>query len=81
MGPEQRRRLWPYVVNIAVNLWGCGLLQEWNIQINICAAPEIYVSGEDIRIYYKQRSLAIQVVEEHKEIAKPSELLTALPLK
>ena len=34
IGPEgQKGRLMPYVANIAVNLWGCDLLQQWNIQL------------------------------------------------
>ena len=48
-GPEgQKERLRPYVANIAVNLWGHDLLQQWNIQINIPAVPKTHVSGKDI---------------------------------
>ena len=75
IGPEgQRVRLRLYVANITVNLWGHDLLQQWNTQINIPAVPKTYVSGEDIRRYCRQRSLAIQPVQEHKAIDKPSEV-------
>ena len=51
--PEgQRGRLRPYVANIAVNLWGHDLLQQWNTQINISVSPKMYVSWkrlEDIK--------------------------------
>ena len=41
IGPEgQRGRMRPYVANIAVNLWGHNLSQQWNIQINIHVVPE-----------------------------------------
>ena len=54
IGPEgQKGRLRPYVANIAVNLWGLDLLQQWNTQINIPAAPKTYVSEENIRKYYR----------------------------
>ena len=75
-------KLRTYIAHIAVNLWGCDLLQQWNTKINIPAAPKTYVSGEDIRRYYRQRSPASQTVkQEHKAIDKPSELLMVLPLK
>ena len=33
IGPEgQRGKLRPYLVDIAINLWGCDLLQQWNTQ-------------------------------------------------
>ena len=71
--PEgQRGRLRPYVANIAVNLCGHDLLQQWNTQVNIPAAPKTYVSGENIRKYYRQNSLDFQAVQEHKAIDKPS---------
>ena len=63
IGPEgQKGRLRPYVANIAVNLWGHDLLQQWNTQVNIPAIPKTHVSGKDIIRYYKQRSPAIQAV-------------------
>ena len=55
----QRERLRLYVANIAVNLWGHDLLQQWNTQINIPAVPEAYNSGRDIIRYYTQSSPAI----------------------
>ena len=56
IGPkEQRGILKPYVVNVAMNLWRCDLLQRWNTQINIPPILETnhkstYVSGENITI-------------------------------
>lgn len=36
IGPEgQRGRLRTYVTDIAMNIWDCDLLQQWNTQINI----------------------------------------------
>ena len=64
-----------------MNLWGHDLLQQWNTQVNIPAVPKTHVSGKDTIKYYKQRSPAIQAVQEHKATSKPSEVLTALPLK
>ena len=55
--PEgQRGMLRPYMANIAVNLWGRDLLQQWNAQINIPAVLEMnykpsYVSGKDVTRY------------------------------
>ena len=49
IGPEgQRGKLRPYVANIAVNLWGHDLLQQWNTQINMPAIPEIHNSGKGV---------------------------------
>ena len=56
--PEcQRGKLRTYVPNIAVNLWGHDLLQQWNTQINIPAVSEMkykpmHVSGKDIIRHY-----------------------------
>ena len=69
------------MANIAVNLWGCDLLQQWNNQVNILAVPGTHNSGKNIIRYYTQRSLAIQAVQEHKATSKPLEVPTALPLK
>ena len=42
IGPEgQRGILKPYVANIAINLWGRDLLQQWNTQINIPPNTEV----------------------------------------
>ena len=62
----------------------CGdydILQQRNNQINIHEALKTYVSREDIRRYYRQRSPAVQAVQEHKAINKPSEVLMNLTLK
>ena len=64
-----------------MNLWGHDLLQQWNTQVNISAVPQTRVSGKDVIKYYTQRSPVIQAVQEHKATSKPSEVLTALPLK
>ena len=42
IGPEgQRGFLKPYVANIAINLWGQDLLQQWNTEINIPSNTEV----------------------------------------
>ena len=65
IGPEgQRGKLRPYVADIAINLWGCDLLQQWNTQINIPAVSGSHDSGKDVIKYYAQRSPAIQAVQE-----------------
>ena len=70
IGPEGHRGiLKPYVANIAMNLWGCDLLQQWNTQINSPPILETnrnltYVSGENITRYYKDQSLTIEVLQE-----------------
>ena len=75
IGPEgQIGRLRPYIANIAMNLWGCDLLQQWNTQMNIPATPKTYVSEENIRKYNRGQTPAIQAVQEHKAIDKPSEV-------
>ena len=82
IGPEGRRgKLRTYVANIAVNVWGCDMLQQWNTQINIPAVPRTYNSGKDIIRYYAQRSPTIQAVQEYKATSKPLEVSTALLLK
>ena len=76
-----------YVANIAMNLWGCTLLKQWNIQINVPPILEtnhklIYVSGTNITSYHKEQSLTIQVVQEQGTTAADiSKASTALPLK
>ena len=69
------------MANIAVNLWGCDLLQQWNTQINIPEIPGTHNSGKDIIRHYTHRSPAIQAVQEYKASSKPLEAPTALPLK
>lgn len=32
--PGQKGRLRPYEANVTVHLWGCDLLQQWNIQFS-----------------------------------------------
>ena len=82
IGPEdQRGKLRPYVANITVNLWGCGMLQQWNTKINIPAVPGTHNSGKDIIRYYMQRSTAIQDAQEPKATSKPLEVPTTLSLK
>ena len=82
IGPEgQRGKLRPYVADIAINLWGHDLLQQWNTQISIPAVPGTHNSGKDIIRYYEQRSPAIQTVQEHKATSKPLKVPTVLPLK
>ena len=77
---EQIGKLRPYIANIAVNLWGCDLLQQWSTQINIPAVPKTCVSEEKIRRYYRKQMLAIQDVQEHRTIDNPSDIPTALTL-
>ena len=82
IGPEELiGRLRPYIANIAVNLSGHDLFHHWNTQISIPATLKIFVSDENIRRYYRQRSPFIQTIKEHKAIDKTSEVLTVLPLK
>ena len=82
IGPEdQKGKLRPYVADIAINLWGCDLLQQWNTQINIPVIPGTHISGKDVLRYYAQKSPAIQAVQEHTATNKPLEVPTALPLK
>ena len=79
--PEYLRgKLRSYVADVAINLWGHDLLQQWNTQINISAVPGTHNSGKDIIRYYEQRSPAIQAVQEHKATSKPLKWVK-LPLK
>ena len=81
IGPEgQIEKLRPYVANIAMNLWGRDLLQQWNTEINIPATFRAYISENNIKRYYKWRKPAILAVHE-QAIDVPSEIPTALPLK
>ena len=58
------------MANIAVNLWGHDLLQQWNTQINIPEVPGTQNSEKDIIKYYTQRSPAIKAVQEHNANSK-----------
>ena len=52
IGPDRQiGKLRPYVANIAVNLWGRDLLQQWNTQINIPATSRAYSPEENITRY------------------------------
>ena len=82
IGPDgQIGKLRPYVANIAVNLWGRDLLQQWNTQINIPAASRAYISEENITRYYRWRKPAIRAIQEHNTIDGSSEVPTAMPLQ
>ena len=61
--------------NIALNLWICDLIQQWNTKINIPAVPGTHNSGKDVISYYAQRSPTIQAVQKHKATNKPLEFL------
>ena len=64
------------MANIAVNLWGHDLLQQWNIQINIPAVSEIkdkpmHVSVKDIiRYYLKNSHQSFGIYKNTKQLAK-----------
>ena len=52
-----------------MNLWRCDLLQQWNAHTNIPPISETnytlaYVSGKNIRRYYKEQPLITQIVQE-----------------
>ena len=74
------------VVNIAIDLWGYNLLQQWNTQIKHLPLEAnhklTYVSGENIRRFYKEQSPNISVIQEQGKIAAIiSKVPTALTLK
>ena len=80
IGPDgQIGKLRPYVANIAVNLWDCDLLQQWNTQIILYSRA--YISEENITRYYRWWKPAVRAVQEHKTIDGPSEVPTAMPLQ
>ena len=82
IGPDgQIGKLRPYVANIAVNLWGRDLLQQWNTQINIPAASRAHISEDNITRYYRWRKPAIRAIQEHNTIDGSSEVPTAMPLQ
>ena len=64
-----------------MNLWGCDLLQQWNIQINIPDASRAYISEENITRYYRWWKPAIRAIQEHNTIDGPSDLSTAMLLQ
>lgn len=63
----QRKKLQVYVTNVALNLWGCDLLQQWDTQINF---PSILDANhklmlcfrKNIRRLYKEQLPTVQVV-------------------
>ncbi|KAL6068070.1 hypothetical protein STEG23_001423 [Scotinomys teguina] len=88
IGPEgQRGRLKPYVANVAVNLWGRDLLQQWNTQIKIPTLSEkdyrpMYGSRNNIITCYEKELPAIQAVHKQSTtLIQLSEVPTTLPLK
>ena len=82
IGPDgQIGKLRPYVANIAVNLWGSDLLQQWNTQINIPAASRAYISEDNITRYYRWQKPAIRAIQDHNTLDGPSEVPTVMPLK
>ena len=70
------------MANIAVNLWGHDLWQQWKTQSNIPAASEmehkpIHVSGNDIIGYYKKTVMNHSgSIKKHRTTAKLSEVRT-----
>ena len=63
------KSLKPHVTDIAVNLWGHDLLQQWNTQDNIPAVSETdnkltHISGNGIKGSKKK---TIQPVKEKKK--------------
>lgn len=60
IGPEgQSGKLKPYVVNTAMDLWGCDLLQQWKALINILLISETNhkiknASERNIKMYYQK---------------------------
>ncbi|MGE9714899.1 hypothetical protein ACQP3F_24950, partial [Escherichia coli] len=82
----QKGRLKPYMADIAINLWGHDLLQQWNIQINILPVSDTnYVqsldSREDLARSYGKWLPTIQAVQKLNTNDRPSEEPKALPLK
>lgn len=73
--------------NIAMKLWGCDLLQQWIIKINIPPIIKtnhklLYNSGKNITSYYKEQSMTIQAVQERGTTAAAIlKAPTTLPLK
>ncbi|MBV2133728.1 pol protein [Pseudomonas sp. MAP12] len=87
IGPEgQKGILKPYVADIAINLWGRDLLQQWNTQINIPPVSDTnYVqsldSRKDLVRRYGKRLPTIHAVQKLGTNDGPSEEPKALPLK
>ncbi|MGE9640383.1 pol protein pepsin-like aspartate protease and reverse transcriptase [Escherichia coli] len=81
IGPEgQKGRLKPYVADIAINLWGRDLLQQWNTQINIPPVSDTNYEKDLVRRYGK-RLPTIHAVQKLGTNDGPSEEPKALPLK
>ena len=79
----QKGILRPYVANIAMNLWGCDLLEQRSTQINIPSILEtnyrlMYVSGKNIRRFiknshqpfrlYKNRAQQLLIFQKHQDL-------------
>ncbi|MGE9501733.1 hypothetical protein ACQP3D_25365, partial [Escherichia coli] len=82
----QKRWLKPYVTDIAINLWGHNLLQQWNTQINIPPISDVnYIQSLDGRKNlvrrYGKRLPTIQAVQKLGTNDIPSEEPKALPVK
>ncbi|ERE73597.1 Pol polyprotein [Cricetulus griseus] len=87
IGPEvQKEILKSYVADIAINLWGRDLLQQWNTQINIPPVSDTnYVqsldSRKDLVRHYGKRLPTIYAVQKLGTNDGSSEEPKALPLK
>lgn len=46
IGPGQIERLKPYVLDVAMKLWGRDLLQLWEIQINVAPTLKTGCKGD-----------------------------------
>ncbi|ERE72946.1 Pol polyprotein [Cricetulus griseus] len=82
----QKGILKPFVADIAINLWGHDLLQQWNTQINIPPVSDTnYVqsldSSKDLVIHNGKRLPTIHAVQKLGTNDGPSEEPKALPLK
>lgn len=60
IGPEgQVGKLRPYIADIAINLWGRNLLQQWKTQIN---NPSVSVSAHET---HQAPNINFKLVREH----------------
>jgi len=65
------QKLRPYVVDVAIHLWGSDLLQHWGTQINIPSIPETIpkrgevedVSEEGVEKCHPEQPQTVQVVQ------------------
>lgn len=48
----QRKKLQVYVTNVALNLWGCDLLQQWDTQINF---PSILDANHKLMLCFRKK--------------------------